>query len=154
RRELTPTWLATATLVAGHRPPDFGRPFRAAYLGLGDGSLPAVVAAVHPGSEVFAWDPRPEPIEATRHLIDDADLSNLRVHERPGLPADLDGGLFDLVVVNGVIDVASDDLRSEIVAAIGSCLRPGGAACVTYRTTVGWVDIVPVLRLMRRMAAC
>lgn len=56
RHELTPTWLATATRLAGERPPDLGRPFRVAWLGCGGPATPAVVAAVHPHAEVVAWE--------------------------------------------------------------------------------------------------
>jgi SAM-dependent methyltransferase len=152
RRELTPTWLSTATLLGGHRPPDLSRPFRAAYVGCGTGITPAVVASVHPESEIWAWDFRVDQVEATRLLRDAAALSNLDVHEQPDLPSDLGGGLCDIIVVAGVLDVVDDDLRTKVIAAVGANLRPGGVLCVTYRTAVGWIEIAPVQRLMRYVA--
>jgi hypothetical protein len=149
RRELTPTWLASATLLNRHLPPDLSRPFRAAYLGCGTGLTPSVVAAVHPESEIWAWDFRAGQLEATRRLRDAAELDNLLIHERVGLPPDLGGRVCDVIVVAGVLDTVCDELRSEVLEAVSTNLRPGGLLCVTYRTTVGWVDVVPMQRLMR-----
>ncbi len=47
---------------------------------------------------------------------------------------------------------ASDALRTEIIDAIHHSLRPGGLVCVTYKTTVGWIEIAPVQRIMRHVA--
>jgi precorrin-6B methylase 2 len=152
RKELTPVWLATTSLLSGQRPPNLTRPFRIAYLGCGTGELPAVVAAVHPEAEVWAWDFRPESVEAVRNLRDAARLTNLTVHERSELPKDLGGDVLDFIVVAGLLDAASDDQRDHVIEVIGSTLRPGGLACVAYKTTVGWVEIAPVQRLMRAFA--
>ncbi|MEO6318242.1 MAG: methyltransferase regulatory domain-containing protein [Acidimicrobiales bacterium] len=151
-RELTPTWLSTACLLDGHRPPDLDRWFRYVHLGCGAGATTNVVAAVHPEAEVWAWAARPADLEATRRLRDAAGLANVAVHERVGLPTDLGGDLADLIVVEDVLTSASDDLRRQVVNAIGRNLRPGGLACVTYKTTVGWTEIAPVQRIMRHVA--
>ena len=150
-RELTPTWLATATLLSGQRPPDLSRPFRVAYLGSSTGATPSVIAAVHPSATVWAWDPRPSAVEATRRLRDAATLDNLTVHERPDLPTDL-GATVDIVVVEGVIDSISDEQRAQVFGLIERVLRPGGLVALTYRTVVGWTEIAPVQRLIRYLA--
>jgi hypothetical protein len=152
RRELTPSWLVVACLLAGQRPPDFTRPFRVAYLGAGPGITAAVTAAAHPDAEVWAWGLRPEDVETTRRLRDAAALDNLVIHERPGLPSDLGGDVVDLMVVNQLLDSCDDDMRSAVVNAMAASLRPGGIAAVSYRTTVGWSEITPVLAVMRRAA--
>lgn len=153
RKELTPIWLATTAVLNGQRPPDVSRPFRIAYLGCGTGELPAIVAAVYPHAEVWAWDRRTAPVEATRALRDAARLDNLVVHERAGLPPDLGGDLADVIVVSDLFEYASDHLRSDVVRAIGAGLRPGGLVCVSYKTTVGWGEITPVAKLMRHVAS-
>jgi hypothetical protein len=110
------------------------------------------VAAVHPDSSVWAWDWRPDRVEATRRLRDAAGLRNLQVHERPGLPDDLGGDVADVVVVQDVLAAADDATRARMFDAIRDVLRPGGLACVSYATTVGWIEIVPLVTLMRQSA--
>lgn len=148
--ELTPTWLATAALLHGQRPPDLAAGLRCAYVG-GPPATAAVVAAVHPGAEVWTWDPRPGAVEARRLLRHAADLPGLHVHERP----DLDGmapGPLDLVVVDGVVDT-DPALADEVMGLVARALRPGGLLGVAYRTTVGWSEVVPVARLLRHLVA-
>ena len=153
QRALTPTWLALTCLLGGHRPPDLARPFRYAHLGCGTGVTTAIVAAVHPDASVWAWSPRPAEIEATRRLRDAGRLDNLAVHERSRVPFDLGGEPVDLVVVEGVLDCVSDADRAAVIAAVDRDLRPGGLVCVTYKTTVGWIEIAPLQRVLRHVAA-
>jgi len=150
RRELTPTWLGLACLLAGHRPPELGDSFRYVHLGCGAGLTTAVVAAAHPRAQVWAWADRDEDLEATFRLARAAELANVEVHERLELPADL-GGPADIVVIDDVLP-ASEEHRAEILAAVGASIRPGGLVCVSYRTTVGWSEIAPVHRTLRRAA--
>lgn len=151
RHELTPTWLATATALAGRRPPPTDRPLRAAWLGCRAPSTPAVVAAVHPEAEVWAWDPDPARVAAMAQLRDDAGLANLVVHEQPRPPAP-SAAAFDLVVLDALIDSVEDRARHELVRSAATLLRPGGLACVTYRTVVGWSEIAPVVAVLRHVA--
>jgi len=51
-RETTPSWLATAALLLGHRPPDLSRPFRYLDLGCAHGFSAITVAATCPQAEV------------------------------------------------------------------------------------------------------
>jgi precorrin-6B methylase 2 len=153
RRELTPTWLAASVLVDGHRPPQLHGRFHAAYLGCTTGLTPVVVAAVHPEAQIWAWDWRPTEIRILRELRDELGLDNLEVHERPFLPTMLGPELQDLVVIEGVVDTIEPGLRHELFTSLGRSLRPGGAVCITYRTTVGWAEIVPVHRLVRHIAS-
>lgn len=152
RRELTPTWLSFACLLNGHRPPDLGASFRYVHVGCGNGKTTAVIGAVHPDADVWAWADRSGDLENTARTCRSAGLSNVRVHERVGLPPDLGGDVADLIVVEGVLTTASDEWRSELFDAVGDNLRPGGLACITYRTTVSWSEIAPVQRVMHRVA--
>lgn len=148
RHELTPTWLATASLLAGSRPPDLTRPFRFAWFGCRSPFNPAVVAAVHPNAEVLAWDPDPINMVAVRSLRVEAELSNLVLHEQPHPPSSVDEH-FDIVVLDGLVDAVDGERRTELIATAASQLRPGGLLCITYRTVVGWGEIVPIVRLLR-----
>ena len=151
-REVTPTWLAAATLLAGQRPPDVTEIERYVHLGCGDGETVAVVAANHPRTEVWAWDQHPGSLEATRRLAAEAGLDNLRVHEHRDFPVDLGGGPADVIVVQDVPTAADDSLRHRLAAAIDATLRPGGLLCITYPTLAGWVEVAPVQALMRQLA--
>jgi len=151
---LTPRWIALACVVAGERPPVIDGGFQMAVLGARTGELAVEIAVSHPEADVWAWDPAPANVEATRRLRDDAGVANLRIHERPGLPADLGGGTLDLVIVDQVLELVDDALRDQIVLAIAENLRPGGAVCVRYHTVIGWTEISPVLALMRHVARC
>lgn len=149
--ELTPTWLGLATLLGGHNPPSSIAPFRAAYLGGGDGFTAAVAAAVHPEAQIWWWDPDVRAVEAARRLRDQAALSNLTVHERPALPCELGGEPVDLLVVDGIIDATADRQWYGLADAITTSLRPGGIVCFRYRTEAGWQEITPVQHLIRHL---
>jgi len=47
-RETTPSWMATAALLLGHRPPDLTRPFRYVDLDCAHGFTAIVTAATCP----------------------------------------------------------------------------------------------------------
>lgn len=153
KAELTPGWLHLATLLAGQPPPGHRHHIRAAYVGGGLGFTAAVVAAVHPDAHVWWWDPDVAGVEAAHRLQDRAALTNLTVHERADLPDAPGGGPLDLVVIDGVIDAVDDGLRAEVLRALLANLRPGGLACVSYRTTAGWSEVAPVHRLVRHLVA-
>jgi SAM-dependent methyltransferase len=124
-----------------------------AVLGCRTGELAVEIACRHPGVAVWAWDPDADHVESTRRRRDDAGLTNLTVHERPGLPGELGGEAADVVVIDQVLEAADGDLRDQIVLAVGGSLRPGGVVCVRYHTVVGWSEITPVLTLMRHVVA-
>lgn len=161
RPELTPTWIAAALLCNGHRHrthQSFGAVFLDGSTSLGAFAAPAA-AACHPAASVVTWSPHPAALAATGALRRAADLANLTVHESPEPPGpELIGsalldGRADLVVIDGILDVADDPLRALLLERVSSMLRPGGVVCVRYRTTVGWSEIAPVLRLVRHMVA-
>jgi hypothetical protein len=152
KRELTPTWLGLVALLAGQRAAHPGRGLTVAYLGSSSGVTPAVIAAAHPDTEVWAWDWRPRAVEAVRILRDGAQLSNLLVHEHATLPVDPVPTPFDIVVLEHVVDSVAADLRQQVVGWVGEHLRPGGIVALSYKTTVGWSEIVPVQRLVRHLA--
>jgi SAM-dependent methyltransferase len=146
-------WLALTCVIAGQRPPTIQGPCRVAVLGCRTGELAVEIARRHPGVAVWAWDPEADHVESARRRRDDAGLANLTVHERPGLPGELGGEAADVVVIDQVLEAADDDLRDQIVLAVGGSLRPGGVVCVRYHTVVGWSEITPVLTLMRHIVA-
>ena len=158
RRELTPTWIAAALVCDGQGLPRWDRP-TVVYLDgssrLGGFTAP-VVAACQPDAQVLAWSPFPSALSAASDLSRDLDraagLDNLVVHEsaEPPMPTE---PIADLVIVDGILDSVDDEYRSRLLDSVNALLRPGGVACVHYRTTVGWSELAPVLRLVRHVVS-
>jgi SAM-dependent methyltransferase len=156
-RETTPAWLAMATLLLGHRPPDLAQPFRYADLGCGNGVSALTVAATSPHAEVDAFDFNPAHIEFARDLANRAGLTNIRFHEASfadiaamradALPS------FDIIVSHGVMSWVTPANRALVVDIIGQRLRAGGLAYVSYNVTTGWAGMVPVRALMRMLSS-
>ena len=151
-QRLTPTSLAIACLLGGQRPPDLQGPLRFVHIGCGSGLTTVAIAAGYPHADVWAWDPLPENVEATIRRRDSAGLSNMIVDTCASLPGDLGGARVDILVVEDILVIAHDELRTRIMEAIDANLRPGGLACVTYKTQIGWIEIAPVVTLMRYIA--
>lgn len=152
RHELTPVWLRAAATFAGEStgPADLAR---VAWFGCGAPATPAVVAAVDPGVEVCVWDPLASLLVTVDALRAGAGLPNLTVHDRPSPPDFANLGACDLVVIDGVLDAVTDGLRDEVLGAISSLVRPGSFVAVRYGTTVGWGEVTPLVRLLRRTLA-
>ena len=154
-RDITPAWLAFATVMFGHRPPDLAAPMRVAELGCGHGLTAAVIAACHPSAEVHGFDFNPAHIESARLMADGAGLGNLHFEERSF--ADLaeanDLPQFDIVTLHGVYSWVAPENRRRIVTFLDRALRPGGLAYVSYNVATGWASMEPVRALMRMLAA-
>lgn len=152
-RETTPTWLAAAALLLGHRPPDLARPFCYADLGCGHGLTAIIVAATCPHAEVWGFDFNPAHIESAEGLATRAGLTNIRFREtslaalselpESALPA------FDFIVSHGVMSWVSPANQQHLVDVIGQRLRPGGLAYLSYNVATGWGAMPPVRSLMR-----
>lgn len=156
-RECSPTWLATASLLLGHRPPDLSKPFRYADLGCAHGFTALSVAANCPHAEVWGFDFNPAHIESARDLAAKAGLTNVHFVEasfeqitemqQSALPD------FDFIVTHGVLSWISPANRANLIKIIGQRLRPGGMAYISYNVTTGWTGMVPLRALMRQLAA-
>lgn len=126
-------------------------PARVAWLGCSAPLSPAATAALHPHTQVLAWDPDPDHAAKLFRLGLDAGLGNLAIHQDPAPPASASDG-FDLVVVDSLIDRLLPPQRDLVVRAAVRLARPGALVCVTYRTEVGWGEFTPVIRLLRYVA--
>jgi hypothetical protein len=155
-RETTPAWLATASLLLGHRPPDLSKPFRYSDFGCGHGFTALTVAATSPLADVWAFDFNPAHIETARDLAARAGLTNIRFQEASfaEIAAMPPGALpeFDFIVSHGVLSWISAVNRQHLLGSIGSRLRAGGLAYVSYNVTTGWSGMVPLHKLMRMLA--
>ena len=155
-RECSPTWLSTASLLLGHRPPDLTKPFRYADLGCAHGFTALTVAATCPHAEVWGFDFNPAHIESARDLAAKAGLTNVHFIEasfaeieamrEDALPA------FDFIVSHGVLSWISPENRALLMKVISQRLRPGGLAYLSYNVTTGWTGMVPLRALMKMLA--
>jgi SAM-dependent methyltransferase len=154
-REITPVWLATTSLLLGHRAPDLVKPFSYADLGCGNGFTTLVVAATCPHADVWGFDFNPAHVEFANRLAEQAGLSNVRFVESSfgGLDNARDGVLpdFDLMVSHGVLSWISPENRRHLIGAMTNRLKPGGLVYLSYNVTTGWSAMVPVRRLMRML---
>src|ERR1700755_2695446 len=80
-REITPIWLATSSLLLGHRPPDLTKPFSYADLGCGNGFTTLSVAAAYPHGDVWGFDFHPAHVEFARGIATRAGLTNVHFVE-------------------------------------------------------------------------
>jgi SAM-dependent methyltransferase len=155
-RECTPTWLATASVLLGHRPPDLTKPFRYADLGCAHAFTALTVAATCPHAEVWGFDFNPAHIENARELAARAGLSNVhfvetsfaQLADQPvsALPE------FDFIVSHGLLSWISPENRARLIEVIGQRLRPGGLAYLSYNVTTGWSGMLPLRALMHMLS--
>jgi SAM-dependent methyltransferase len=154
-REFTPSWLRLATLLLGHRPPDFSGAFCMAELGCGYGMTLAAAAACAPQAEFFGFDFNPAHVEAAQRFAAQAGLANLHYAERSmaelaAADADALPG-FDVIALHGVWSWVNDAARADAVRFITDRLKPGGLLYVSYNVLTGWSAMLPVRALMRRL---
>jgi SAM-dependent methyltransferase len=154
-RETTPGWLAAAALLLGQRPPSLSGAFRYADLGCGNGLTALVVAATHPQAEIWGFDFNPAHIEFATRLADRAGLRNATFVEASF--ADLAGGQShlppcDFMIAHGILSWISPDNQQHLIDTVGSCLRPGGLAYVSYNVATGAANLLPLRTLMRILA--
>lgn len=155
-RECSPIWLASASLLLGHRPPDLTKPFRYADLGCAHGFTALTVAATCPQAEVWGFDFNPAHIESARDLAAKAGLTNVRFVEASfaEIAAMAESALpsFDFIVSHGLLSWISAENRERLMQIFGQRLRPGGMAYLSYNVTTGWTGMVPLRKLIRMLA--
>lgn len=156
-RELAPSYLNRALLMAGHHPLGTdGGPLRYLELACGQGFGTALLAACLPAAEVWGCDFNPGQIAHARGLAAAADLSNLRLEEMSfqefaaNPPADCP--MFDVITLHGIYSWISAENRAAIVRILADRLAPGGVVYVSYNSMPGWAAMAPVQRLLREHA--
>lgn len=159
RRDLTPAWAATVCLLAGERPIECSTA-DIAYLGGRSAFTPAVIAATMPDATVTTWNPRPALAHEAWALRRLSGLDNLCVVASRHLPGSLRATAperpddrFDVVVVDGLLDVVGQLDRLQLVALLGDVLRPGGIVCVAFRVAAGWSEVAVAVHVLQAMVA-
>lgn len=155
-REISPGWMATASMLLGHRPPDTARPFRWAELGCGNALSLNVFAASIPHGEFHGFDFNPSHIENGRRMAASAGLANAHFHEMAfedvaGAP---EGRIpqFDFIVAHGIWSWVSPASREHMMQIVRRHLAPGGLFYVSYNCLPGWASLLPVQKFMREYA--
>lgn len=146
-RELAPSILNFAALLAGYRAPT---PLTYCELGCGQGYSSNLLAAAYPEIQFHATDFNPAQVVGARDLAAEAGSDNIRFYEdsfaeflaRTDLPD------FDIISLHGIYSWVSDQHRAEIVEFIRRRLRPGGLVYISYNTLPGWAAAMPLRRLM------
>lgn len=153
-RELSPTLLRFALLLAGHRPPvDLEGPFHYAELGCGHGVTSAVLAAAHPCARFDAVDFNPDHIAGARRLANDAGLDNATFREDSFADlldqarADSSDG-YDIIALHGIWSWVSERNREILVELLRRRLKPGGLVFLTYNALPGTYASLPLRRLL------
>jgi SAM-dependent methyltransferase len=147
---LSPARLAYSALINGYAAPRLDGPFTWCELGCGKGVTALALAALYPKGEFHACDFNPPHIAYAEALRRASGIGNLRLYAksigemlREDLPA------FDFVVLHGVYSWVPEAVRGEIAEFLGSKLKPGGLAMVSYNAMPGWAHLLPLRRMMR-----
>ncbi len=151
QRELSPSWLHHAAVLAGVTPPKIDRPFRYLELGCGRGYSALVHAASHPQGTFHACDRDSAAIVGAPDWARACDVSNVRYHSL-SFDAARDLGSFDFIVLHGVYSWVSAAERAQIRALLRDRLVPGGLAYVSYNCLPGWAGEAPLRRLLGELS--
>jgi SAM-dependent methyltransferase len=153
-RETTPSHLAWAAALKGHRAPLSA--FRYIDLGCGQGFNLSLIAAAFPDSEFVGVDFMPEHIAHARSLAEAAGLRNVRFIEgdfvelaqSPQMLGDDASGSFDYAVAHGIYTWVGDSVRAALLKLAGALLKAGGLMYNGYNTFPGWLSAMPLQHLV------
>lgn len=98
------------------------------------GGIDTVIAAgrTGPGGRVIGLDFLPEMLQRTRRAAEAAGLNNVETLEADMEAIPLEPGTVDLVVSNGVVNLAPR--KARVMAECARVLKPGGRLCVSDLT--------------------
>lgn len=149
-RELTPSILSFASLVAGVAAPDVNGPLNYCELGCGQGYASNLLAAANPHIEFHATDFNPAHIAGARGLAAAAGIGNIQFRDSSfaEFAAAEDLPDFDIIALQGIYSWVSAENRGHIAEIIRKRLKPGGLVYISYNTLPGWASLMPLRRLM------
>ena len=154
-RELAPSFLRYAGLLAGIEAPDPGRRLTYLDLGCGQGFSANLIAAANPGIDVHGVDFNPTHILGARTLAGEAGLSNATFHKDSfeDFLHNPDAPQFDIIVLHGILSWVAAERRAEIVELVRRKLITGGLVYASYNALPGWAAAMPLRRLLYDHAA-
>jgi SAM-dependent methyltransferase len=109
----------------------------------------AMFAYTNPGAKVVAVDVSQPSLDHQQYLKDKHGLWNLELHLLPIEELPTLGLEFDLVVSTGVLMVLADPVAG--MKALGSCLRPDGAAAIMLYAKYGRLGVEMMQTVFRDM---
>lgn len=156
-REMTPTWLRSATTALGHRCVPTGQPFVWMELGCGAGMGALLTAAAHPEGRFIGVDIDPGHIAVAKERAASTGVANVEfVHDdvvRMAQAADDAWPQCDFIVLHGVYAWVTEATRAAIREVVRRQLKPGGLVYVAYMSHPGSSGLAAAQRLMRQVAA-
>jgi SAM-dependent methyltransferase len=147
---LAPAILDYVALLSGFAPPSRDDNFAYCDLGGRQGVTTALLAATHPRGIFHGVDFMAGHIDHAQRLCRETATSNAVFHHadfgsaaRMGLPQ------FDYIVCHGVYAWVNAEVQQEIQNFIGTHLKPGGIAYISYNAMPGWAGDLAFQYLVR-----
>ncbi|MBS0125929.1 class I SAM-dependent methyltransferase [Thetidibacter halocola] len=149
--EIAPARWNRSLLLVKRQGPATNRPFRFLELGCGSATTLIALAACYPQAEFLGVDFMPEHVVRARQLIDEAELSNVRVEERDfaEMAVDPPAERFDFAAAHGVWTWVDPAVQAQIVSVLNQWLAPGALAYFGYNSAAGWSAAAPLRRIFR-----
>jgi len=155
-REMAPDWLDFCIRAQGFEPVRTGASYRYLDLGCGPGFHLCLLAAANPQAEFVGIDFEADYIAHGEALAAAGDLTNVTFVQADFLdlaeawPAGL--GLFDYVVLQGILSWISPELRSAAIQCVAHASKPGTTAAFGYNAPPGWLSAVPLQHVAHELA--
>jgi SAM-dependent methyltransferase len=155
-REMGADWLDLCIRIQGFEANRTGPYYRYLDLGCGQGFHLCLLAAANPQAEFVGIDFDPGYIAHGEALAAAGGLKNIAFVQADFLdlagtwPTDL--GLFDYVVLQGILSWISPELRSAAIQCVAHASKPGTAAAFGYNTPPGWLGAVPLQHVAHELA--
>ncbi|MCA8931644.1 MAG: methyltransferase regulatory domain-containing protein [Rhodospirillaceae bacterium] len=147
-----PEMANLVSLIRGYRPRDLQRGYTFCELGCGSGSTLSVLAAGDARGRFLGVDFNPAHIAAGLELGTAAGLDNLmfsdasfgELLEAPDQIPD-----FDVISLHGVYSWVAPEVKRQVVEFLDKKLKPGGIVYISYNSLPGWLNCMPLQRLLR-----
>ena len=155
-RQQSPVRIAIASILGGSLAsiPRGDDPVTMLELGCGLGYTSMLMAASNPSWTVIGVDFNPTHIAIAREWAAEAGLTNITFIEGDFSKWEEDPALRDLpemdfVTMHGIWSWVPPAAQKGIVRLLAKKVRSGGLVHLSYNSTIGWVELMPVARLIR-----
>ncbi|WP_420137972.1 class I SAM-dependent methyltransferase [Sphingomonas sp.] len=143
-----PAYLDFVCALAGLEPQAPQDYFTWCELGCGTGFTANLLAAAHPRAHFHAIDMAEDHIRLARSAADAASLDNILFHHADFGALEAELPTFDYIVAHGVYTWVEPEVQRSLVAFLDRYLKPGGVALISYNSLPGWIDALPLQRLL------
>ncbi len=155
-RNQSPVRMAIGAIIGGVDAdiPAGDDPVTMLELGCGYGFTAMALAASNPSWHVYGVDFNPAHIAGARAWAAESGLTNVTFIEGDFAQWEDNPGLrglpqMDFVTLHGIWTWIPPAAQNGIVRLLGAKVRPGGLVHISYNAMTGWVDMIPVARLIR-----